>query len=189
MQDGKVSHGYTADIPQPWLVEKQHAVWDKMDARADRSADVVPLTHIAGYGLFLSMEERIRMGEFAHILRLGKAKYHASGRRDIRNSVHVTGVKEADELMSRMGRRCREPWFAPRYRENSGYIDDNLVTVPVAHLLLRELLQSFVALSVGKVVGWRTPKPGEGSPLLFSSVAIAAIKVWPTCTVLWLKKK
>jgi hypothetical protein len=161
-------------------MEKQHAVWTTRDARVDRSADVTPMAAIRGRGLLLSMEERVNVGEFAHILQQGKAQYFASGCRGILQSVHVTGVTQADELMSILGRRSREPWFAPRYREKLGYIDDNLVTVPGAHLLLRGLVKSFIALTVGKVVGWKTPKPGQGSPLLLSSKAISAIKVFPT---------
>ena len=148
-----------------------------MDARVDRSEDIVPLEQVRGYGLLLTLEERIRVGEFAHILHLGKTQYYTTRSRSILNSVHVTGVSQADDLMSRLGRRGREPWFAPRYRERLSYIDENLVTLPCAHLLLRGILHSFISLSVGKVKGWKTPKPEEGSPLMLTTEAITAIKV------------
>jgi hypothetical protein len=117
VQDGKISHGYTAAIPQPWLIEKEHAIWESMHARVDRSAQIVLRCRIGDPRPRLSPELLIKVGAFAHVRQRGIQQYYSSDKKDktILRSLHVQGVDEAKGLLSRLGRRGRVPWLAPRY--------------------------------------------------------------------------
>jgi hypothetical protein len=50
MQKGKDSHGYTAPIPQSWLLEKEYRIWEQMDAGVRRQR----LDEMAAHGLVVS---------------------------------------------------------------------------------------------------------------------------------------
>jgi hypothetical protein len=122
----------------------------------------------------------IKVGEFAHVLQRGIQQYYSSDKKDktILQSLHVQGLDEAKGLHSRLGRRGRVPWLAPRYRQKLPYIDpETSVVLPAAHNLLHGVLHSFIAFGVGKVTEWKLKKDGEGSSLMPSIEAIAAVKV------------
>jgi hypothetical protein len=148
VQDGKISHEYTAAIPQPWLLEKEHAIWESMDARVDRSVQIVPRCRVGDPRLRLSPELLIKVGEFAHVLQRGIQQYYSSDKKDktILQSLHVHGVDEAKGVHSKLGRRGRVPWLAPTYRQKLPYIDpETSVVLPPAHNLLHGVLHSFIA--------------------------------------------
>lgn len=145
----------------------------------DRSNDVAPRKKKGDSELKLSVDHHIQVGEFAHKLQRGVREYYRSRSTNILAGLNVSGVTEAKELFSVLGRRGREPWLAPRYREKLPYINpQTLVVIPVAHLCLRGLLKSFIGLSVGKVKGWKLKRADQGgSPLMLSLEAVDAVKV------------
>jgi hypothetical protein len=133
-----------------------------MNAAVDRSNDVPPNARIGDPRLLLTAEQHIKVGEFAHRLQLGRRQYYASGKTDILARLNVSGVTEAKELFSRLGRKARAPWLAPRYLDKLPYIDpQTLVVAPPAHLFLRGILHSIIAFGVGKVKGWGLRKAGQ----------------------------
>jgi hypothetical protein len=151
-----------------------------MSAHVDRSEDVVPRCRKGDPRLRLTSEMLISVGEFAHVLQEGIRQSYLGGKKckTILSSVGVTGVDRARDLFSRLGRRGRVPWLAPRYRKKLSYFDPQTSDViPVAHNLLRGLVHSLLALHVGKVNGWKPQVDGEGSPLILSLEAIEAVKV------------
>jgi hypothetical protein len=166
VQDGKISHGYTAAIPQPWLIEREHAIWKSMDARVDRSAQIVPRCRIGDPRVRLSPELLNKVGEFAHVVQRGIQQCYSSDENDktILQSLHMQGVDEAKGLLYRLGRRGRVPWLASRYRQKLPYIDpETSVVLPPAHNMLHGVLHSFIAFGVGKVTGWRPRRMENGS--------------------------
>jgi hypothetical protein len=105
MQLGKLSHGYTAPIPQPWLLEKKHAIWMPMAAHVRRQKldDIHkqlstgnPLrAYIGDARLQLNCTELQVVGEFAQRLHEGRREAYERGTKDILDALGVKGVTEA----------------------------------------------------------------------------------------------
>jgi hypothetical protein len=183
-----------APIPQPWLLEKEHAIWMPMDqaVRKQKLDDIndrlstgdAPRAYTGDSRLHLSYEELHVVGEFAQRLHEGRREFYERGTKEILEGTGIKGVTEAKEIMGRLGRRARMPFCAPRYRAKLPYLNpETLVCLPPAHLFLRGLLRGFISYAVGKLSGHSTPAESEDAePLLIDKRGIENIKVSPHAT-------
>jgi hypothetical protein len=200
MQKGKDSHGYTAPIPQSWLLEKEYRIWEQMDAGVRRqrldemaarlASGDVPRAFTGDSRLKLTSEELHLVGDFAHKLEEGRRQYYDTKSKSLLEYLGVKGVTEAKELQSRLGRRTRIPFSVTRYQKKLPYLDpETTVVLPPAHLFLRGLVRGFISYGVGKLQGWGTPAEHSGEdPMLLSRVAIDKIKVLARTELLCSKK-
>jgi hypothetical protein len=189
MQLGKPSHGYIAPIPQPWLLQKEHAIWMPMAAHDRRKQldDVnellmtgnAPRAYIGDSRLQLNSTELHVVGEFAQRLHEGRREFYERGTKEIFETMGVKGVTEAKDIMGKLGRRARMPCCAHRYQVKLPYINpETLVCLPPAHLFLRGLLRSFVSYALKKMTGHNTPADSnDAEPLLIDRRGIENIKV------------
>jgi hypothetical protein len=188
VQLGNPSHGYTAPIRQPWLLEKEYAIWDPIDADVRRqrldemsnrtASGDIPRAFTGDSRLHLTSKELDEVGEFAWKIQEGRRQFYDTNSKCILEELGLKGVTEGKELQSRLGRRTRMPFCTPRYNKKLPYLDPvTTVVLPPAHLYLRGLVRLYISYCVGKVQGWGTPSEhSEETPLLLSRVAIEKIK-------------